>query len=203
MAGSTLHMTEGRLSYPHTLDCGGTEIKLALMTPQDDAKVIGFANTLPEDDLLFMRRDIRQPKVVAAWSDLIAQGRLASLLAWSGAEVVGCAALIIDPLSWSPHVGELRVVVSRKIRGIGLGRVLIQEAFLIALSKGLEKLVAQMTVDQQGAIAVFESIGFRGEALMRNHVRGADGRKHDIVLLSHDVVQSRAQMEMYGVADVF
>lgn len=27
--------------------------------------------------------------------------------------------------------------------------------------------------------------------------------KHDIVLLSHDVVVSRAQMEMYGVADVF
>ena len=196
-------MTEGRLSYPRTLDCGGTEIKLALMAPHDDAKVIAFANTLPEDDLLFMRRDIRQPKVVAAWTDLIAQGRLASLLAWSVGEVVGCAALVIDPLSWSPHVGELRVVVSRKVRGIGLGRVLIQEAFLIALSKGLEKLVAQMTVDQQGAIAVFESIGFRGEALMRNHVKGADGRKHDIVLLSHDVVLSQAQMEMYGVADVF
>jgi hypothetical protein len=38
---------------------------------------------------------------------------------------------------------------------------------------------------------------------MRNHVKGADGRKHDIVLLSHDVVLSQAQMEMYGVADVF
>jgi len=196
-------MTEGRLSYPRALECGGTAINLALMAPQDDAKVIAFANTLPEDDLLFMRRDIRQPKVVAAWTDLIAQGRLASLLAWSGGRVVGCAALIIDPLSWSPHVGELRVVVSRKMRGIGLGRALIQEAFLIALSKGLEKLVAQMTVDQQGAIAVFESIGFRGEALMRNHVKGADGRKHDIVLLSHDVVLSQVQMEMYGLADVF
>jgi RimJ/RimL family protein N-acetyltransferase len=196
-------MTEGRMSYPRTLDCRGTEIELALMAPQDDAKVIAFANTLLEDDLLFMRRDIRQPKVVAAWTDLIAQGRLASLLAWSGGEVVGCTALIIDPLSWSPHVGELRVVVSRKMRGIGLGRVLVQEAFLIALSKGIEKLVAQMTVDQQGAIAVFESIGFRCEAFMRNHVKGADGRKHDIVLLSHDVARSQAQMEMYGLADVF
>jgi len=196
-------MTEGRLTYPHTLDCGGTEIKLAMMTPGDDAKVIAFAQTLPEGDLLFMRRDIRQPKVVAAWTDLIAQGRLASLLAWRGNEVVGCAALIIDPMSWSPHVGELRIVVSDRARGIGLGRTLIQEAFLIALSKGLEKLVAQMTVDQQGAIAVFESIGFRGEALMRDHVKGADGRKHDIVLLSHDVARNMSQKELYGLADVF
>ena len=59
-----------------------------------------------------------------------------------------------------------------------------------------------MTVDQQGAIAAFESIGFRSEALMRNHVKGADGRRHDVVLLSHDVVQSQAKMEMYGIADV-
>jgi hypothetical protein len=113
-------MTEGRLSYPRTLDCGGTEIKLALMAPQDDAKVIAFANTLPEDDLLFMRRDIRQPKVVAAWTDLIAQGRLASLLAWSVGEVVGCAALVIDPLSWSPMSVNCALSSAARCAGSGL-----------------------------------------------------------------------------------
>jgi L-amino acid N-acyltransferase YncA len=96
----------------------------------------------------------------------------------------------------------LGIVVSPKTRGIGLGRLMIQEAFII-LSKGLEKLVAQMTVDQQGAIAVFEQLGFRGEALMRDHVKNAHGRKHDIVLLSHDVVRVQSQMEAYSLADVF
>jgi L-amino acid N-acyltransferase YncA len=196
-------MNEGMHTYPRSVDCAGTRIELAMMLPHNDAKVIAFARSLPEKDLLFMRRDIRQPKVVAAWTGLIAQGRLASLLAWSGGDVVGCAALIVDPLSWSPHVGELRIVVSPTMRGIGLGRLLIQEAFIISLSKGLEKLVVQMTVDQQGAIAVFEELGFRGEALMRDHVKGTDGRKHDIVLLSHDVARVQSQMEAYGLADVF
>jgi L-amino acid N-acyltransferase YncA len=196
-------MNDHTHTYPRSVACAGTRIDLAMMAPKDDASVIAFARTLPENDLLFMRRDIRQPRVVSAWTDLIAQGRLASLLARSGDEVVGCAALIVDPLSWSPHVGELRIVVSPKMRGIGLGRVLIHEAFVIALSKELEKLVAQMTVDQQGAIAMFEQLGFRAEALMRDHVKGADGRKHDIVLLSHDVVRVQSQMETYGLADVF
>ncbi|MBR0933691.1 GNAT family N-acetyltransferase [Bradyrhizobium jicamae] len=196
-------MTDNPHVYPRRVDCAGVPIDLAMMRPQDDAKVVTFARELPEKDLLFMRRDIRQPKVVAAWTDLIAQGRLASLLARNGDDVVGCAALIVDPLSWSPHVGELRIVVSPKMRGVGLGRLLIEEAFIIALSRGLEKLVAQMTVDQQGAIAVFEQLGFRGEALMRDHVKGADGRKHDIVLLSHDVARVQSQMEAYGLADVF
>jgi L-amino acid N-acyltransferase YncA len=196
-------MNENTHTYPRSVDCASARIELTMMAPQDKAKVIDFTRALPENDLLFMRRDIRQPKVVAAWTDLIAQGRLASLLAWRGGEVVGCAALIVDQLSWSPHVGELRIVVSPKMRGIGLGRLLIQEAFVVALSKGLEKLVAQMTVDQQGAIAVFEELGFRGEALMRDHVKGADGRKHDIVLLSHDVARVQSQVEAYGLADVF
>ena len=46
-------------------------------------------------------------------------------------------------MSWSPHVGELRIVVSPKMRGIGLGCLMIQEAFIIPLSKGLEKLVVR------------------------------------------------------------
>ena len=38
-----------------------------------------------------------------------------------------------------------------------------------ALGAGLEKLSVQMTVDQQAAIALFESLGFKAEALLRAH----------------------------------
>ncbi|SDO68641.1 GNAT family N-acetyltransferase [Afipia sp. GAS231] len=196
-------MSEVQRTYPQNVDCNGVDVRLDMMSAGDEQDVLAFARSLPEKDLLFMRRDIRQAKVVAAWSELIEQGRLASLLAWSGDKVVGCTALIVDPLSWSPHVGELRVIVSRDMRGLGLGRVMIQEGFAMALSKGLEKLVAQMTIDQQSAIAVFEGLGFRGEALMRNHVKDADGGKHDIVLLSHDVARVQSQMEAYGLTDAF
>ena len=65
---------------------------------------------------------------------------------------------------------------------------------------GLEKLSVQMTVDQQAAIALFESLGFKAEALLRDHVRDVDGKKHDIVVLGHNVAQVRAQMEAYGLA---
>ena len=45
------------------------------------------------------------------------------------------------------------------MRGKGLGRLLTQEAFAQALERGIEKMVAQMTVDQKGAIATFEGWG--------------------------------------------
>ena len=113
--------------------------------------------------------------------------------------VVGCGTLVCDPHSWSPHVGGLRMVVSKDVRGQGVGRALSQETFALALGSGLERLTVQMTVDQQAAIALFESLGFKAEALLRDHVRDVEGKKHDIVVLGHNVAQVRAQMEAYGL----
>jgi len=77
---------------------------------------------------------------------------------------------------------------------------LSQETFALALGSGLEKLVVQMTVDQTGAIAIFEGLGFKAEALLRDHVKDKAGKSHDIVVLGHNVAQVRAQLEVYGLS---
>ena len=46
---------------------------------------------------------------------------------------------------------------------------------------------------------MFEGLGFKAEALLRDHVRDKAGKKHDIVVLGHNVAQVRAQMEAYGL----
>jgi len=188
-------------TLPRRIDCGGTSLELARLQAGDAAALTAFAATLPAHDLLFLRRDISQPKVIAAWMQAIAEGRLHSLAARDGNTLVGCTAIVVDALSWSRHVGELRVLVSPAWRGKGLGRLLIQQCFAQALELGLDKLVAQMTVDQEAAIAVFEELGFRAEALLRDHVKDRDGRLHDLALLSHDVRAVQARLQAYGVAD--
>ena len=191
-------MSESR-SYPRTIVCNGTAIEFRHMAPSDEAAVLDFARKLPVHDLLFLPRDISEPKVLSAWIKEIERGSIISLLAIRAGHVVGCGTVVRDPYSWSPHVGEIRMVVSTDARGSGVGRALTQETFLLALEAGLEKIVAQMTVDQQGAIAVFESLGFKAEALLRDHVKDKSGRTHDLVVLGHNVAQVRAQMEAYGI----
>lgn len=192
-------MTETR-SYPRRATTDSGEIELRLMERADEAGVLDFARKLPAHDLLFLPRNISEPKVLSAWINEIERGAITSLLAVRSNKVVGCGTLVRDPHSWSPHVGEIRMVVSVDLRGKGVGRALLQETFVIALNTGLEKLSVQMTVDQKGAIALFESLGFKAEALLRDHVQGLDGSKHDIVVLSHHVALVQAQMEAYGLA---
>jgi GNAT superfamily N-acetyltransferase len=188
-------------SYPLRVTTEAGDIEFRMMGGADEAAVLEFAQKLPTHDLLFLPRNISEPKVLSAWIKEIERGSITSLLAVKSGKVVGCGTIVRDALSWSPHVGEIRMVVSSDVRGLGVGRALSQETFALALSVGLEKLLVQMTVDQTGAIAIFEGLGFKAEALLHDHVRDLSGKKHDIVVLAHDVAKVRAQLEAYGLPD--
>lgn len=158
--------------------------------PRDERAMLAFAETLPEHDLLFLGRDLRHPRVIAAWVAAIAEGYIDSLVAEDGGVFVGTAALVRDPLGWSAHVGEIRLLVAPTKRGAGLGRDLLEGLYSIALERRLEKLTAQMTPDQIGSVMLFESLGFRAEALLKDQVRDRAGNTHDVAVLSHDIARS-------------
>ena len=193
-------MSEAR-PYPLHVNTDAGEIEFRLMRRADESAVLDFAKKLPTHDLLFLPRNISEPKVLSAWINEIERGAITSVLGLKEGRVVGCGTLVRDPHSWSPHVGELRMVVSTDVRGQGVGRALSQETFLLALGAGLEKLSVQMTVDQRAAISLFESLGFKAEALLRDHVRDVDGKKHDIVVLGHNIAQFSAQLEAFGLPE--
>lgn len=193
-------MSTDTRTYPRTVACDGAQVEIAHLSAADARGVDAFVAKLPAHDLLFLRRDLRHAKVRAAWMEALADGSMTSLVARSDDDVVvGCAAVAVDRQSWSAHVGELRVLVAQGWRGRGLGRALIQECFAVALGLGLKKLCAQMTVDQRAAIAVFEELGFRAEAVLQDQVMDRDGHLHDLALLGHDIARVRATMQAYGM----
>lgn len=159
----------------------------------DRDKMLAFADTLPEHDLLFLGRDLRHPRVVDAWQAAIEEGWIDSLVAEDDGTVLGSAALVRDPLGWSAHVGEIRLLVSPTRRNVGLGRDLLEAIFAVAVERGVERLTAQMTPDQIGSVMLFESLGFRAEGLLKDHVRDRTGKTHDVALFAHDIARVTAQ----------
>src|SRR6266545_1527011 len=168
MSETTRRLTR---EYPRTirLDNNGSAT-LRLMTAADADRILAFARTLPEVDLLFLRSDITDPKIVAQWMQNLAAGRTISVLAEADGDLAGYASLHYNQVSWQRHLGEIRIQVGARYRSRGLGRALAGEIFLIARELGLRKVVAQMTTDQTGAIATFERLGFKPEALLQDFV---------------------------------
>ncbi len=76
--------------YPRTVEIARGDVELSLMSSADEAAILGFAQGLPMHDLLFLRRDITHPKVLAAWSAEIEGGSIVSLVAREAGSIIGC-----------------------------------------------------------------------------------------------------------------
>jgi ribosomal protein S18 acetylase RimI-like enzyme len=102
---------------------------------------------------------------------------------------------------WSSHVGEVRVIVDPERRGRGIGRALARHAVLQALELGLTKMMVEVVADQEPTIAMFRSHGFDPEALLKDHVRDADGELRDLMILAYAVEESHAAMAAVGITE--
>lgn len=174
-------------AYPRTTTLQDRKITLRPMQAADRDAVLAFAQALPADDLLFLPLDITHPKVIDGWVRHLESGRTATVLAESAGRVIGLGTLVRSETTWARHLGNIRLLVSREARGIGLGNVLANEIFSLAEEAGLKKVVAQMASEQRGAQAVFERLGFKAEALLADYVMDRQGRTHDLIVMSYDV----------------
>ena len=192
----------GSLTLPRTLQLAdGADITLRLLRRVDIVEFLAFTQSLADHDLLFLRTDITDAGIIADWLDNVEAGRIVTIVAERAGRIFGYGSLHLSNTPWSQHVGELRVLINGELRGQGLGRALTDAIFAQALDRGIQKMVAQMTIDQKGAIATFEELGFRAEALLRDHVKDRNGEKHDLLVYSHDVHEFQSQMDAYGMSE--
>ena len=181
-----------------TFECNGQTLELSQLSRENAQQAMDFAAGLPLHDMLFLSRDIRHPKVILAWIDAVEDGSITSMVAHADGKIHGITALVTDKLGWSHHVADLRMVIGTQMRGHGLGRKMLSESLKAGEASGAEKFVARMTPDQRGAIALFESAGFRAEALLRDHVKDPDGEVYDLVIMSLHLREYRRMQAAFG-----
>jgi L-amino acid N-acyltransferase YncA len=165
----------------------GRRVSLRLMEAVDKQTVLSFARSLPPDDLLFLRTDITEPTLVDEWIGNLKRGATVTMLAEIEGEMAGYASLHLEQARWTRRVGEIRMQVGVRYRGVGLGRQLTEQIFRLGQARGLKKMAAMMTPDQAGARAAFEKIGFSVEALLQDWVVDRKGRPRDLLIMSHDL----------------
>ena len=163
---------------------------------QHGRRLTELLGELSERDLTLIKEDLTDPDAVRGWAARPGQ----QWVALDGQDVVGYAA--VRPLpEWSDHVGELRLVVDPARRRAGVGRAACPPRADRSGRAGRRKLVVELAADQENALAMFSSLGFTGEALLRDHIRDRNGELHDLVLLAHFVDGTWAGMGAIGLSD--
>jgi ribosomal protein S18 acetylase RimI-like enzyme len=183
------------LPLPAQITVADHELTLRYLDAGDLQAILAFVGSLPDHDLLFLRRDITRRDQVEHWLHEAAIGQLVTIFALDGEAIVGYATVASDGLAWTRHVRELRVMVAPQMRGQNLGQLLTAAAFAVAKEHGAKKMIAQMTVDQQGAIRVFRKLGFEPEARLKGQVIDREGHLHDLQIMSLDVDAFASRLE--------
>ncbi|HPB32239.1 MAG TPA: GNAT family protein [Candidatus Sumerlaeota bacterium] len=183
-------------TYPKEVTLrNGDSVTLRLMTQSDEVALLEFFQGLPESDRQFLQEDVTDPEVIQKWVRDLDYNRVLPILAIRDGRIIADATLHMQTSGWSRHVGEIRVAVSRDFRMQRLGFLVTKELFYLAISLGLEKVIAQTMDSQIAVIRILQAIGFRKEAVLTDHVKDQQGQKHDLFIMSHDVKSVWKKME--------
>jgi ribosomal protein S18 acetylase RimI-like enzyme len=176
---------------------GASGVTIAALGPAHTDALVQFFAELPEGDRTFIKEDVTDPATVRGWAG---DGRARWVALGDDGGVDGYVAVRRLP-GWSDHVAELRLVVGPRRRGAGLGRVLARRAVSEAIASGATKLVVEVVAEQGAALALFTGLGFRGEALLEDHIRDRSGRLQDLMLLAHRVDATWSAMDTLGLPE--
>jgi len=175
-----------------------TEVSVRAVDAAHTDGLRAFFGRVPEGDRTFFREDVLAPEVIAAW---LADERSRRFVAVDDESVAGYLA-VIPQIGWSSHVADVRLVVDPARRREGIGGALARRGLLEGLSMGASKLVVEVAAEQEEAVAMFYGIGFEAEALLKDHVRDREGHLHDLIVLSHFVVETWGAMHTTGIDEV-
>ena len=165
----------------------GSVVTLRPMTEGDRQALQDFFNELPEELLVFVRHDVKDPKVIDEWARHLDYQRVIPLLAWAGDEIIADVTLHRIPHGWKRHIGKVRIVVSPKYQDQGLATLMLNELTALAAELGLEKLWAEIPLDSVGAVRAFRNAGFGCKAVIEGLVRDSHDRDVDILIMVCDV----------------
>lgn len=168
---------------------------LRRLSPGDADVVTRFLQELPEGDRTFLKEDVDADTVSRWCSD----SRCPRWIVVGPDDEPQAMLSVVPGSGWSSHVGELRLVVGQHFRRQGLGRRLARYGLAEAVRLGLRKVVVEVVAEKEADIAMFTSIGFLPEALLTDQICDRDGHLRDLVLLSHDVGDVSATMDVIGL----
>lgn len=164
---------------------------------QDDEmeKLILFFQSLPIEERMYLRSDVSQRENIVKRFGTLNYNIRFPILASFNENIVAIGSMYRAEFGWTRNLGEIRVVISPEFQKKGLCTVLVKELFFYAIATDLYKIQAEIMENQSSAIAAFEHMGFKREALLHKHVTDINGERHNLVMMSLDIKELWYLME--------
>ena len=161
----------------------GIEVQIRPLEAGDEKALLGFFKNLPEPEVMFFKRRVRDPEVIKQWCENIDLYARLPLLALHEGKVIAVASLLQNNGGWKRHIGRIRQSILPKYRQKGIAGKLVQELVDVARMAGLQKVEAEFIDKQEGGQKLFALLGFTHLMRLEDYVQDMQAIQHDYVLM--------------------
>lgn len=167
----------------------GTRVLFRLLDRDDRDRLQTMFAPVSDDDLRFMRHDVKDPAVTQKWIDDLDFRHVIPLVAVVNDDIVGDATL---HLGQGPqrHKAEVRIFLAKPYRQRGLGTAMLKALIDIAKKLDLHLLTAQVIANRTATIRAFRGLGFRLQTTLPDYFMMPDGDTLDVALLILPLVRT-------------
>jgi GNAT superfamily N-acetyltransferase len=166
----------------------GFQCQFRPLESSDEAAFYELFQAIPDQERMFIKHKVSDPRVIHEWCEKIDLGRNFPLLVLGDDKILGVATLHQQLGGWKTHIGRVSVLVRPEYRGRGLARSLVSEIVHLARHLGLDKVEAEFIGEQEAAIKMFAFMGFSNLVHLRNYVKDLQGTRHDYILMVQDLI---------------
>ncbi len=165
----------------------GINIDIRPLEAGDEKALLGFFKNLPEPEVMFFKRRVRDPEVIKQWCENIDLYARLPLLALHEGKVIAVASLLQNNGGWKRHIGRISQSILPKYRQKGIAGKLVQELVDVARMAGLQKVEAEFIDKQEGGQKLFALLGFTHLMRLEDYVQDMQAIQHDYVLMGMDL----------------
>ena len=161
----------------------GIEVQIRPLEAGDEKALLGFFKNLPEPEVMFFKRRVRDPEVIKQWCANIDLYARLPLLALHEGKIIAVASLLQNNGGWKRHIGRISQSILPKYRQKGIAGKLVQELVDVARMAGLQKVEAEFIDKQEGGQKLFALLGFTHLMRLEDYVQDMQAIQHDYVLM--------------------
>ena len=175
----------------------GTEAIIRELTEGDLDLSFAFFQGLGPEDKAYLRVDVSDREVV--WKRLRNERYVdvKRIVAEVDGEIVADAALELNPHGWERHLAEFRLIVASEFKRKGLGMFMAEELYEMAIQEQVEEMTVQLMGPQKEAKKIFERLGFRQDAVLKDFVKDVKGQRQDLIIMRCSLDDIWNQIESY------
>ncbi len=168
----------------------GAPVTIRPVTTEDEQALNAFFASIPEEEKWFLRDDIADPAIMHEWLQALDYERTLPLIAVREADnaIIANLRMHRSRSSCLNHVAHLRVMVHPDHRSQRLGTWMLLDAIRLAMSTGIEKLVAEFVAGvETAAIKAAYRLDFFEQAVLKDYVKDRQGVTRDLVIMIKNV----------------